>query len=86
MHKVTLAADIEKAFLMMSMAEKDRDVLRFLWIDDIAKKEPSCVRCVESILTERHRTAPSKAVLHYTFRNSEENFTLMTLRMVLTQY
>lgn len=27
-------ADIEKAFLMISMAEKDRDVLRFLWFKD----------------------------------------------------
>ena len=34
-HKVALAADIERAFLMIAMAEKDRDVLRFLWIDDV---------------------------------------------------
>ena len=43
MHKVALAADIEKAFLMVSMAEKDSDVLRFLWIDDIAKEEPEII-------------------------------------------
>ena len=42
-HKVALAADIEKAFLMVSNADKDRDVLRFLWIDDIAKKEPEII-------------------------------------------
>ena len=42
-HKVALAADIEKAFLMVSMAEKDRDVLRFLWIDDIAKEKPEII-------------------------------------------
>ncbi len=29
-HEVALAADIEKAFLMVSVADKDRDVLRFL--------------------------------------------------------
>lgn len=28
-HRVAIIADIEKAFLMVSMAEKDRDVLRF---------------------------------------------------------
>jgi len=39
-HKVALAADIDKAFLIVSIAEKDRDVLRFLWIDDITKDEP----------------------------------------------
>ena len=31
---MVLIADIEKDFLMVSVAEKDRDVLRFLWIDD----------------------------------------------------
>jgi len=41
-HKVALAADIEKAFLMVSIAEKDRDVLRFLWID-ITKDEPKII-------------------------------------------
>ena len=43
-HKVALAADIEKAFLMVSMVEKDmQGVLRFLWIDDIAKEESEII-------------------------------------------
>ena len=29
-NRIAIVADIEKAFLMVSMAEKDRDVLRFL--------------------------------------------------------
>ena len=32
--------DIEKGFLMISVAEEDRDVLQFLWIDDISKAAP----------------------------------------------
>ena len=33
-HNVALVADINKAFLMISIDEKDRDTLRFLWVDD----------------------------------------------------
>ena len=29
---------MEKAFLIVGIAEEDRDVLRFLWVDDIEKK------------------------------------------------
>ena len=39
-YKVALIADLEKAFLMIAVDEKDRDVLRFIWVDDVAKEEP----------------------------------------------
>ena len=34
--QVALVADIEKAFLMVSIAPRDRDVLRFFWIKDVS--------------------------------------------------
>lgn len=39
-HKVALTDDIEKSFFMVSISEKDRDVLRFLWVDNIKKDPP----------------------------------------------
>ena len=39
-HRVAVIADIEKAFLMVSVTERDRDVLRFLWVDDITSDQP----------------------------------------------
>ena len=34
-HRIALTADIEKVFLMISVKEHDRDILRFLWVRDI---------------------------------------------------
>ena len=42
-HKIAMAADIEKAFLMVSMVESDRDVLRFLWVKDVKKASSEVV-------------------------------------------
>ena len=42
-NQVALTGDVEKAFLMVRMIEEDRDVLRFLWVDDIDKFSPEIV-------------------------------------------
>ena len=43
-HPIALTADIEKAFHQILIKEDDRDVLRFLWYDDISKDNPSIVQ------------------------------------------
>ena len=39
-YKVALTADIEKAFLMIKVADEDRDALRFLWLEDAGSEIP----------------------------------------------
>ncbi len=41
--RVALTADIEKAFLMVSVSEEDREVLRFLWVKDVMATDPEIV-------------------------------------------
>ena len=40
---VGLVADIEKAFLQISIDSNDRNCLRFLWVDEIDKDDPNIV-------------------------------------------
>ena len=42
-HRVALTADIEKAFLMVSIAKNNCNSLRFLWIVDVLKENPEVV-------------------------------------------
>ena len=53
--RVAVTADIEKAFLMVSVAEEDRDCLRFLWIDDVSSPLPRVItlRFAQVVFGER---------------------------------
>ena len=39
-YRIALAADVEKAFLMVPVREEDHDALHFLWVDNIEKSVP----------------------------------------------
>ena len=42
-NRIALIAGIEKAFLNIEVDERDKDCLRFLWVDDLQKEEPMIV-------------------------------------------
>lgn len=42
---VAVTADLEKAFLMVSVAANDREFLRFLWVDNPNMDEPKDIAC-----------------------------------------
>ena len=42
-HRIAVAGDIEKAFLMVSVAKVDRNILRFLWLDDVWSEHPKAI-------------------------------------------
>lgn len=82
-HKVASSTDIEKAFLMVSMAEKDRDVLRFLWVDDITKDEPEIIALRSTRVVFGMSSSPfllNAAIWHhlkkYSSGSSEKNLSI----------
>ena len=42
-HQVTVIADVEKAFLMVSIAQQDHAFLHFHWVDDVLAEQPNII-------------------------------------------
>ena len=66
-YKVAMIADIEKAFLNISISPEHRDYLRFFWIDDIHSSSPNLVPLRFARLVFGLTCSPAilNAVLHH---------------------
>ena len=71
-HRIAVTADVEKAFLMVSMVKKDCDVLRFLWIDDILADQPNIVELRFTRVV--FGVSPSPFLLNATIRHHLEKY------------
>ena len=71
-HKIAVAADIEKAFLMIAVTPDDRDVLRFLWVDDVNKQVPNVV--VFRFTRDVFGVSSSPFLLNATIRHHMERY------------
>lgn len=69
---IALTADIAKAFYMISIAENDRDYLRFLWFDNIFADQPRIIRNRFARLVMGVTSSP--AVLNATIRKHVETY------------
>ena len=43
-YPIGIVADVEKAFHQIVVSPKDRNMLRFLWFDDIGKQNPQIIQ------------------------------------------
>ena len=74
-HPIALVADIEKAFLMIQVAESDQDALRFLWVKDIHAENPE----VQTLKFTRvvFGVSPSPYILNATIAHHLKRFESM---------
>ena len=70
-NRIALVADIEKAFLMVSVMPRDRDVLRFLWVQNVQGESPDI--CTYRIKRVVFGVASSPFLLNATIRHHMES-------------
>ena len=71
-HKIALIGDLEKAFLQISIDPSQRDLLRFLWIDESDPENPKIVKLRFARLAFGLSCSPF--ILNSTIRHHLENY------------
>ena len=72
---VALMGDIEKAFLMVSVAQGDRDALRFLWVEDVdnANSKIRVMRFARVVFGVTASPFLLNATIHFHLESKREN-------------
>lgn len=68
-HKIAMMADVTKAFLQISLNEKDRDVLRFLWLKEKPSPSVEIKVCVMRMTRVPFGASPSPFLLAATIKH-----------------
>ena len=71
-YKIALLADGERAFLMIAVDEKDHDVLRFIWVNNLSREDPEL--CVYRFTRVVFGVSSSPFLLNATVRHHLERF------------
>jgi len=70
---VALTGDIEKGFLMIGIRESDRDMLRFLWLQDPFQENSKLLHFRFTRLVFGLRPSPGSVISHHLEKYSSEH-------------
>ena len=86
--RVPLTADLEKAFLQVSIAEADKDVLRFLWIEGISREDPavSALRFTRVVFGASASPFLLNATLSHHFQKYLSTHPVLVQRLLQSKY
>ena len=73
-YPIGIVADMEKAFHQIVVSPKDRNMLRFLWFDDIGKQNPQIIQYRFCRLV--FGLTPSPAILNKTIHHHDTCYLL----------
>ena len=85
---VALTGDIEKAFLMVSVAQGDRDALRFLWVEDVdnVNSKIRVMRFARVVFGVTASPFLLNATIHFHLESKRENNEPLVLKLQKSFY
>lgn len=84
-YRIAVTADIEKAFLMISIKPEDRDALRFLWAQD-SNQEPTAYRFTRVVFGVTCSPFLLNATLHHHLQRYQQEDTQFVKTLATSLY